>query len=194
MPKWSLWLALSCRVISDLDFFFLSFSFKFSVVSMFSLANIMENALSLWGLESQVQEGTGKARSGKSGLPAASSGLGHVSLSGTYSPYCFTLQASPVVHVWPHQQEYGAWFEGSDAASCFCFPGSDKVSLSVCTKHVLLKGRAKLEGGGECECEGQGKWVVEKADETVSLPARQAWHMQNPQPSCAATWPALCGP
>lgn len=54
MPKWSLWLALSCRVISDLDFFFLSFSFKFSVVSMFSLANIMENALSLWGLESQV--------------------------------------------------------------------------------------------------------------------------------------------
>lgn len=71
----------------------------------------------------------------------------------------------------------GAWFEGSDTATCFCFPGSDKVSLSVCTKHVLLKGRAKLGGGGECECEGQGKWVVEKADETVSLPARQAWHM-----------------
>lgn len=104
MPEWSLWLALICRVISDLDFFFPSFSFKFSVVSMFSLANIMENVLSLWGLKSQVWEGTGKARSEKYGLPAVSSGLGHVSLSGSYSPsHYFTLLASPVVHVWPHQ-------------------------------------------------------------------------------------------
>ena len=108
MPKWCLWLALSCRVISDLDFVFSSFSFKCSVASVFSLASIMENVLSLWGLKSQVWERTGKARtrkarSGKHGLPAASSGLGHVSLSGSYSPSrSFWLLAPAVVHVWPH--------------------------------------------------------------------------------------------
>lgn len=96
MPKWCLWLALSCRVINDLDFFSPSFSFKFSVVSMFFLASIMENALSLWGLKSQVWERTGKARSRKHELPAASSGLGHVSLSGSYSPsHYFALLAAP---------------------------------------------------------------------------------------------------
>ena len=137
MPKWCLWLALSCRVISDLDFFFSSFPFKCSVASVFSLASIMENALSLWGLKSQVWERTGKHR-----LPAASSGLGHVSLSGSYSPsHYFLLLAPIVVHVWSRHQEYGAWFEGSDRATCFCFPGSNKVSWFFFSPFIFISWR-----------------------------------------------------
>lgn len=56
-----------------------------------------------------------------------------------------------------------------DGAACFCCPVSDKVGLSVCTKHMLLKARTKLGGGEEGR---QEKGMAEKADKTVSPPAR----------------------
>lgn len=104
MPKWSLWLALSCRVISDLDFFFSFFLLSiFCSFYVFFGQHYGECTIIVGFKES----GMGGNREGKiREVWVTSSFIWPGPRFSFWIIFPFSLLhllASPVVHVWPHQ-------------------------------------------------------------------------------------------